>query len=142
MGGWRVRAPAREVCQLIRASGIAAGTQMKSSTPPVDLSAVGNPVVRSAILALNDRDRKRWFELFSKPAFTDDGITHDFAEWCEEELFGSSRVRILSIDKVEEGGLTFYASYHSDKWGDFKTFWRFVLENGRVTKLDVGATSY
>jgi hypothetical protein len=115
---------------------------MKSSTPPIDLSAVGNPVVRSAIVALNDRDRKRWFELFSKPAFTDDGIPHDFAKWCEEELFGSSRARILSIDKVEEGGLTFYARYHSDKWGDFKTFWRFVLENGGITKLDVGATSY
>ena len=123
-------------------SGTASGTQMKSSTPPIDLSAVGNPVVRSAIVALNDRDRKRWFELFSKPAFTDDGIPHDFAKWCEEELFGSSRAWILSIDKVEEGGLTFYARYHSDKWGDFKTYWRFVVENGKISKLDVGATNY
>jgi hypothetical protein len=115
---------------------------MKSSTPRIALSAVGNPVVRSAIVALNDRDKKRWFEIFLKPAFTDDGIPHDFAEWCEEELFGSSRAWILSIDRVEDGGLTFFARYHSDKWGDFKTFWRFVLEDGRITKLDVGATSY
>jgi hypothetical protein len=115
---------------------------VKPQTPPLDLSAIGNSVVRSAIVALNGRDKKGWLDLFSKPAFTDDGIPQDFAKWCEEELFGSSRGRIISIDKVEDGGLTFYASYHSDKWGDFKTFWRFVVENGRVSKLDVGATSY
>jgi hypothetical protein len=115
---------------------------MKSSVPPIGLSAIGNPIVRSAVVALNDRDKKRWFELFSKPAFTDDGTPHDFVDWCEEELFGSMRAWIISIDRVEDGGLTFYARYHSDKWGDFQTFWRFVVERGRITKLDVGATSY
>lgn len=115
---------------------------MKASAPPLDLSAIGNPVVRSAILALNARDKKRWFELFSKPAFTDDGIQHDFVKWCEEELFGSARAYIISVDKVEDGGLTFYARYHSDKWGDFQTFWKFVVKDGKVAKLDVGATSY
>jgi hypothetical protein len=115
---------------------------MKSSEHAVDLSAIGDPVVRSALVALNGRDRKRWFELFSKPAFTDDWIPRDFAKWCEEELFGSSQAWIISIDRVEKGGLTFYASYHSDKWGDFQTFWKFVVENGRISKLDVGATSY
>lgn len=106
------------------------------------LGGIGNPIVRSAVLALNARDRKAWFELFSEPAFSDDGIPRDFAKWCDEELFGKGTARILSIDKVEDGGLTFYASYHSDKWGDFKTFWRFVVKDGKVTKLDVGATSY
>jgi hypothetical protein len=43
---------------------------------------------------------------------------------------------------VEAGGLTFYARYHSDKWGDFQTFWKFVVKDAKVTKLDVGATSY
>jgi len=115
---------------------------MKPSAHPVDLSAIGNTVVSSAIVALNGSDKKHWFELFSKPAFTDDGIPHDFVKWCEEELFGFSRAFIISIDRVEDGGLTFYARYHSDKWGDFKTFWKFVVENGRISKLDVGATSY
>jgi hypothetical protein len=109
---------------------------------PLDLSAIGNAVVMSAIVALNGGDRKRWFELFSEPAFTDDGIPRGFVEWCDEELFGSSSAWITSIDRVEDGGLTFYARYHSDKWGDFKTFWRFVVKSGRISKLDVGATSY
>jgi len=112
------------------------------STGPPGLERIGDPAVRSAVLALNARDRKGWYGLFSKPAFSDDGTPRDFEEWCDEELFGRATARILSIDKAEDGGLTFYARYHSDKWGDFQTFWRFVVKDGKVTKLDVGATSY
>jgi len=116
---------------------------MKPSEGPAGLARVGDPVVRSAVVALNARDRKAWFGLFTgKPAFSDDGITRDFAKWCDEELFGSAVAYIVSIDKVEKGGLTFYARYHSDKWGDFQTFWRFAVEGGKVSKLDVGATTY
>lgn len=116
---------------------------MKPPAPPKGLSTIGNVVVRSAVLALNGMDKKGWFELFSeKPEFSDDGIPRDLAKWCGEELFGSAQAYITSIDRVEEGGLTFYARYHSDKWGDFKTFWRFKVEDGKVSKLDVGATDY
>ena len=129
--------------QLIHERSVIGGRTQTSRAPPPDLSAIGNPVVRSAIVALNGRDKKGWFELFSeKPKFSDDGIPRDFVKWCEEELFGSSSARILSIDKVEGGGLTFYARYHSDKWGDFKTFWKFVVTDGKISRLDVGATSY
>ena len=116
---------------------------MKPSAPPLGLGAVSNPVVISAIGALNGRDNKRWFQLFSENAeFSDDGIPRDLVKWCEEELFGRFRAYLTSIDKVEDGGLSFYARYHSDKWGDFKTFWRFKVEDGRISKLDVGATDY
>ena len=117
--------------------------KVNKSAPPPDFGAIGHPVVRSAIEALNGRDKKRWFELFSeKPEFSDDGIPSDLVKWCEEELFGSFLAYLISIDKVEDGGLTFYARYHSDKWGDFQTFWRFVVEDGKISKLDVGATDY
>jgi hypothetical protein len=112
------------------------------SAGPPGIGMIGDPTVRSAVLALNARDRKAWFELFSKPEFSDDGIARDFAKWCDGELFGRHSARIMSIDRVEGGGLTFYARYHSDKWGDFQTFWKFVVRDGKVTKLDVGATSY
>ena len=116
---------------------------MKPSAPPLGLGAIGSPVVRSALEAINGRDRKGWFELFSeRPSFSDDGVKRDFVKWCDDELFGSASAYIISIDKVEDGGLTFYARYHSDKWGDFKTFWRFALDEGKVSKLDVGATDY
>jgi hypothetical protein len=116
---------------------------LKPSPTPVGLDTIGDAVVRSAVVALNARDKKGWFGLFSeKPKFSDDGIPRDLVKWCEEELFGSAQAYIAYIDKVEDGGRTFHARYHSDKWGDFQTFWRFTVKDGKISKLDVGATSY
>lgn len=100
-------------------------------------------MVRSAVEAINRREKKRWFSLFTdRPSFSDDGVPREFVRWCEDELFGSHVAYVISVDRVEDGGMTFYARYHSDKWGDFKTFWKFGLEGGRISKLDVGATDY
>jgi hypothetical protein len=116
---------------------------VKPSASPAGLGSVGNPVVRSAIEALSAWDEKGWFALFTNKAeFSDDGVPQHLERWCKEELFGRWRAYIVSVDRVEDGGLTFYARYHSDKWGDFQTFWKFVVKDGKVTKLDVGATSY
>jgi hypothetical protein len=115
---------------------------MKTSHP-LELDKIGDPVVRSAIEALNQRDREQWYRSFSDhPALTDDGIAHEFTEWCESELFGASLAYLASIDSVEDGGLTIYGEFHSDQWGDFKTFLRFRVENGVITKMDVGQTEY
>ncbi|HUK74546.1 MAG TPA: hypothetical protein VLU99_02050 [Nitrososphaerales archaeon] len=116
---------------------------MKPAPPPMGLGEIGDPVVASAVEALNARDSGRWYALFADGArFSDDGVARDLMKWCDEELFGRYRAYITSIDKVEGGGMTFYARYHSDKWGDFKTFWKFRVEGGKVASLDVGATSY
>jgi hypothetical protein len=72
------------------------------SAPKLDLHAVENSIIKSAIEAMNDRNQKQWYELFShNPAFTDDGNPHDFTKWCEKELFGSSLAYLASI---ESGG--------------------------------------
>ena len=113
------------------------------SAPKLDLNAVANPIIKSAIEAINRRNKKQWYKSFSdKPEFTDDGNPQDFIEWCEKELFGSSLSYLASIDKVEDGGLTIYGMFHSDQWGDFKTFLRFHMENEKITKLEVGQTDY
>jgi hypothetical protein len=81
--------------------------------------------------------------LFSdKPELADDGNPHGFIEWSERELFGSSMAYLASIEKVEDGGLTIYGKFHSDQWGDFKTFMRFHGENDKITKMEVGQTDY
>jgi hypothetical protein len=107
----------------------------------LDLHAIDHPIVRSAIEAMNSRNKKRWYELFSdKPELTDDGNAQDFNEWSEREVFGSSIAYLASIDKVEDGGPTIYGRFHSDQWGDFKTFMRFHVEDDKITKLEVGQT--
>ena len=69
------------------------------------MSAIGDPVVRSVVEALNSRDGRRWFGLFSERPSLGRDIPRDLAEWCEEELFGSATAYIVSVDKVEKGGL-------------------------------------
>ena len=107
----------------------------------LDLHAIDQPIVRSAIEAMNSRNKKQWYGLFcDKAKLTDDGNPYDFSEWSERELFGSSIAYLASIDKVENGGLTIYGKFHSDQWGDFKTFMRSNVENNKITKLEVGQT--
>ncbi|HYY40287.1 MAG TPA: hypothetical protein VE692_03480, partial [Nitrososphaera sp.] len=61
------------------------------SAPKLDLNAIDNPIVRSAIEAINRRNKKQRYQLFfDNPALIDDGNPQDFIEWCEKELFGSS----------------------------------------------------
>ena len=109
------------------------------SAPKLDLNAVDNPIVKSAIEAINRRNKKQWYKSFSdNPALIDDGNPQDFIEWCEKELFGSSLSYLASIDKVEDGGLTIYGMFHSEQWGDFKTFLRFHMENEKITQVGSG----
>jgi hypothetical protein len=92
---------------------------------------------------MNSRNKKWWYELFSdNPTFTDDGNSHDFTKWCGEELFGSSVAYLASIDKVEDGGLTIYGRFHPGQWEDFKTFLKFCVQNGKITKMAVGQVDY
>ena|SRR5215207_3630020 len=94
-------------------------TAPPSSPSPLNLQGIDNPIVRSAIQALNSRNKEQWYKLFSdNPMLTDDGNPHDFTKWCEAELFSSSLAYLASVDKVEDGGLTVYGKFHSDKWGD------------------------
>jgi hypothetical protein len=77
------------------------------SADNLDLHVIDQPIVRSAIEAMNSRNKKQWYQLFSDtPELTDDGNHYDFKQWSERELFGSSVSYLASIDKVEDGGLT------------------------------------
>jgi hypothetical protein len=55
---------------------------MMSALPPsLDLNGISHPVVRSAIEAMNGRNKEQWYALFSNnPTFTDDGNPHDFTD--------------------------------------------------------------
>ena len=71
---------------------------MVMSAPPLDIHAIDHHIVRSAIEALNGRNKKQWYELFSdNPAFTEMEILsiyqmmrkRDF--WSFTGLFGLNR---------------------------------------------------
>ena len=103
------------------------------------LSDLSQPLVHAAIEATNARDPQAWYALFADGAtLSDDGTPEDFRQWSENELFGPSQTRITAIHSEEQNGTVIHADLHSDHWGDFQTFWKFTLANGRITRLEVG----
>jgi hypothetical protein len=98
---------------------------------------IKNPVVRAAIDALQKGDKHAWRSLFADDAkLFDDGHPRDLMKF-EEEALGHERFR--SIDQVDDSGLSIEGEFHSDTWGNFRTYFRFTLNQSRkITRLDIG----
>lgn len=97
--------------------------------------------VKQAINALQTNDSKAWFALFTdKAALFDDGNKMDFKSFWQKAI---GHERFTSIDKVENNGLDVYGRFHSDQWGDFKTYFKFHIDkDGKINRLDIGQASY
>ncbi|QEM14525.1 hypothetical protein DEO27_022855 [Mucilaginibacter rubeus] len=102
---------------------------------------LSNTVVKQAIEALQNGDKKAWFALFTNDAqLFDDGNKMNFKSFFEKAL---GHERFTSIDKVEQNGLHVYGKFHSDQWGDFKTYFKFTIDaNSKISKLEIGQASY
>jgi hypothetical protein len=67
---------------------------------------------------------------------TDDRSRRSFAGFSDEAL---GHERFTSIDRVDNNGLDVYGSFHSDRWGDFETYFKFHLgSDGKFARLDIG----
>ncbi|MCF6401323.1 hypothetical protein L3C95_00465 [Chitinophaga filiformis] len=113
--------------------------QSKSNTMNTD--KLTNTTVKKAIDALQSADSNGWFALFTADAaLYDDGNKMNFRSFFEKAL---GHERFTSIDKVENNGLDLYGRFHSDQWGDFKTYFRFHIDaTGKINRLDIGQASY
>ena len=102
---------------------------------------ITNPVAKKAIDALQAGDKNAWFELFTADAVLfDDGNKIDFKGFSETAL---GHERFTSIDKVENEGLSLYGKFHSEKWGDFKTCFKFhINSNNKINRLEIGQAAY
>jgi hypothetical protein len=105
----------------------------------VDIESLQHPLVRAAILAMNSGDRATWLRLFADDAvLTDDGKRQDFVSWSDSELFGESTGQLMTVERQEDDGLSIVGKFHSSRWGEFNTFMRFQVQNGVITRLDLG----
>ncbi len=107
----------------------------------MDTNMLSNSVVKKAIEALQAGDKNSWFSLAADNAqLFDDGNKMDFTAFFEKAL---GHERFTSIDKVENNGLTVYGRFHSDQWGDFKTYFKFHIDGaGRIDRLDIGQADH
>lgn len=96
-----------------------------------------NPIVKKAITALQAANKDDWFSLFTdKAELFDDGNKTDLSVFFNKAL---GHERFTSIDKVENNGLDLLGKFHSDTWGDFKTYFRFHINaEGKIDRLDIG----
>jgi hypothetical protein len=103
----------------------------------MDIDRLVNPTIRAAIEALQKGDKEAWAALFEPDAtLYDDGSPRSLREFTEEAL-GHERFR--SIDLIENQGLYLTGGFHSDQWGDFRTYFSFQLSStGKIERLDIG----
>ena len=96
-----------------------------------------NATVKAAIEALQKGDRKAWSALFEPDAsLFDDGRPRSLQKFTDDAL---GHERFTSIERVENDGLDITGAFHSDRWGDFRTYFRFQLSPaGRIKRLDIG----
>lgn len=117
--------------------------QLKSTKNQTNMNTdkITNPVAKAAIDALQKGDSQAWSSAFATGAtFYDDGNRRDLAAFNKSAI---GHERFTSIDKVENNGTAIYGNFHSDQWGDFKTYFRFTIDNaGKITKLEIGQASY
>ncbi|AXE31702.1 hypothetical protein DK842_18410 [Chromobacterium phragmitis] len=103
----------------------------------MNLEMLTQPAVRLAIEALQDGDHDAWMAQFHPEAtMTDDGLPANFLKFSEHAI---GHERFTSIDRVENQGLDIYGGFHSDRWGDFNTYFKFHLDaNGKINLLEIG----
>ena len=99
--------------------------------------ALTNPTVKAAIEALQKGDRKAWSAQFEPDAeLYDDGAPRSLEKFTRNAL---GHERFTSIERVENNGLDLVGAFHSDQWGDFRTYFKFQLSpSGKIKRLDIG----
>src|ERR1700737_1490960 len=96
---------------------------MPKGVRPMKTDALTNPIIKAAIKALQNGDRTTWSALFELNAeLYDAGSPRRLKEFTRDAL---GHERFASIDRVENNGLDLTGAFHSDRWGDFQTYFRF-----------------
>jgi hypothetical protein len=114
---------------------------MRSKGPhdscPKGWEKLTNPTVRTAIHALQQGDRAAWEALFESNAKLYNDCSPRSLERFNQGAIG--RERFTSIDLVENNGRDITGQFHSEEWGDFRTYFRFQLSLAcRIQRLDIG----
>ncbi|MBB4805267.1 hypothetical protein HNP38_000539 [Chryseobacterium defluvii] len=96
-----------------------------------------NSTVKEAFEAWQKGDSQTFLSFFTVDAeLYDDGNPRNFQKFVKEAC---GHERFTSIDKVENNGQSIYGNFHTESWGDFRTYFKFYLNSdGKITRLDIG----
>ncbi len=96
-----------------------------------------NHTVKAAFEAWQAGDSKTFLSMFTADAkLLDDGKPRDFHKFVKEAC---GHERFTSLEKVENDGQDLTGNFHTESWGDFKTYFKFHPDsNGKFDRLDIG----
>lgn len=103
----------------------------------IDKNEITNSKTKLAIETWQSGNSKLWLSFFTNDVILlDDGNIRNFKEFSTEAI---GHERFISIDRVESNGLSIYGQFHSNTWGDFKTYFKFHQnKEGEFYKLEIG----
>ncbi|MBT2416227.1 MULTISPECIES: nuclear transport factor 2-like protein [Chryseobacterium] len=96
-----------------------------------------NETVKKAFEAWQSGDAEAFTSFFTTDSkLYDDGNPRDFKKFVKDAC---GHEKFTSIDKIENDGKAIYGQFHTESWGDFKTFFKFNLNNeGKFDTLEIG----
>lgn len=96
-----------------------------------------NPTVKVAFDAWQNGNSKLFLSYFTNDAkLYDDGNPRDFQQFVKSAC---GHEKFTSIDKVENNGHDITGNFHTESWGDFKTYFKFHINSeGKINRLDIG----
>ncbi|WP_286862234.1 MULTISPECIES: hypothetical protein [Sphingobacterium] len=103
----------------------------------MDTNQLTNETVKAAFGAWQKGDSKTFLSYFATDAkLYDDGNPRNFQNFVKEAC---GRERFTSIEKVENEGKDITGNFHTESWGDFKTYFKFSINSdGKFDRLDIG----
>ena len=111
--------------------------QSSTKNNKMDTSKLTNETVKKAFVAWQNGDSKTFLSYFTDDAkLFDDGNSRDFSKFVKDAC---GHEKFTSIDKVENNGLDIMGNFHTESWGDFKTYFKFHINaEGKINRLDIG----
>jgi hypothetical protein len=103
----------------------------------MDTAKLTNQTVKKAFDAWQNGDSKTFLSYFTADAkLYDDGNPRNFQGFVKEAC---GHEKFTSIDKVENDGKDITGNFHTESWGDFKTYFKFTINSeGKISRLDIG----
>jgi len=117
------------------------GNHRHQTIKAMEYTKIENPITRAAIEAWQKGDRLAWLSFFASDVrLLDDRHPRDFMKFSTDAI---GHERFTSLDKIENKGMDIYGKFHSDTWGDFKTYFKFHLnKEGKCYLLEIGQAKY
>lgn len=125
------------ILSLLGLTACAQFNKKQPQTATMDTSKITNSTVKAAFEAWQKGDSKLWLSFFTADArLLDDGNTRDFKKFSTKAI---GHEYFTGIDSVTDNGQSVYGQFHSDKWGNFRTYFKFHINSeGKIYLLEIG----